>query len=79
VNKQEAVDAARAEMRVGGRPVKRVIELTRQLAVDGVSLPASVTSEVLENLEERICRLERIQASTRGRKPKSPDPEPAAA
>lgn len=80
MTKQEAIDRARAEMRVGGRPVKTVVELTRLLAVDGVTMPPSVTSEVFQNLEERIVRLERIQGrKPAGRKPRDTDPEPMAA
>lgn len=71
MTKQEAVEAARAEMRVGGRPVKRTVELTRILALDGVTLPNALTSEVFENLEERLVRVERILASKRPRKSES--------
>lgn len=67
MTKQEAIDRARAEMRVGGRPVKTTVELTRLLAVDGVTMPMSVTSETFLNLEERLVRLERLQS---GRKAK---------
>ena len=66
MTKQEAVDAIRAEMRVGGRPVKRTLELTRMLAQDGVTMPTSVTSEVFANLEERLVRAERLLAGRKG-------------
>ena len=60
MTKQEAVDACRLEMRVGGSPVKATIDLTRILTLEGLSMPVHVTSETLLNLEERLVRVERI-------------------
>lgn len=69
MTKQEAVEAVRAEMRVGGHPVRKTIDVTRLLALDGATMPTSLTSEVFANLEERIVRAERLLASRGKRKP----------